>query len=328
MVRVAIVGAGNIAKRHVESLLQIEDAKIVSIYDINWQRAAELAASCGAKACPDLDACIKSADCVYILTPPSFHMDIAIRSMEAGKHVMIEKPIAISVEEAEAIAETAKKYKRKAMVGFNMRYRIGYNRLKEMLDSGKLGEVLFYWSQRMGMGSRDGTWRTIPEQLSGFTIESLSHDIDMFRYLSGSEVKFVYGDVKNSRIDLPNYDDNTLAVLKLSNGHSAIIQASWSSHLEFNNRGIAGMDGTAMISGIGTWNFDKLVYKTKEMDREVEEAIEDPLDGQSYLKQNVHFMDCILHDKEPQATVHDGVAVLKVSHAILRANRENRVIEL
>ncbi|GGG02321.1 Gfo/Idh/MocA family protein [Paenibacillus abyssi] len=328
MVKISIIGSGGISRHHVESLKRIGDAQVISTCDVDNQRAAELAASCGAVACTDWRAGIKEADLVYILTPPSFHKDIAIEAMEEGKHVMIEKPIAIAEEDAEQIVEASHRLGRKAMVGFNMRHRTAYGKLKAVLDSGRLGDVLNYWSQRMGMGSQGGTWRTNRQQMSGFTIESLSHDIDIFRWLSGSEVECVYGNVANSRLDLPGYDDNTLAVLKLRNGQAAFIQASWSSYLEFNSRGIAGRDGTVMISGPGTWNFDRLTYRTKNMEEEYTETFADPLDGQSYYVENLHFVDCVLHDRKPQMTAEDGLAVLRVSRAILQSHRDNRMVTL
>jgi len=263
-----------------------------------------------------------------VLTPPSFHKDIAISAMEAGKHVMIEKPLAITLEDAEEIVDAAARLNRKAMVGFNMRFRSGYGKLKRLLEDGALGSVLMYWSQRMGMGSQGGTWRTDPSLMSGFTIESLSHDIDMFRWLSGSEVVRVSGRVACSRSDLPGYDDNCAAVLELKNGQIATIQASWSSYLEYNTRGIIGTNGTAMIGGRGTWNFDTFRYRTKGMEQEVVETLDDPLTAQSYYEQNVHFIECVKRDLPPLVTALDGYKALRVSRAILESHRENRTVIL
>ena len=327
MIKVAIIGSGGIAKRHVEALMKIEGAQIVSTYDVISERAEKLASICGAKAYSDFNNSIKNADLVYILTPPSFHKENAITAMEAGKDVVIEKPISISIEDADQIVEASHKWNRKAMVGFNMRYRTGYRKLKEIIDSQKLGNVLNLWSQRMGMGGGDN-WRTNLKQMSGFTIESLSHDIDMFRWLSGSEIVSVYGDVKNSRIDLPGYDDNSLVIFKLKDGSSASIQASWSSHLEFNSRGVNGIDGTAMISGHGSWNFDSYKHKTKIMNEELTETIDDPLDIRSYYQENLDFIECVKNNRKPAMSVEDGLTILKISHAILKSSRNNEVIKL
>lgn len=328
MVNIAMIGAGGISKAHAEALKRIGDANIVAVCDVDAQRAEGLAASCGAQAFTDPEACMKEAELVYILTPPSFHKDIAVSAMEQGKHVMIEKPISISLEDAEAIADTAARLNRKAMVGFNMRFRPGYNKLKKLLEEGVLGPVLSYWSQRMGMGSQGGTWRTNRKQMSGFTVESISHDIDMIRWLSGSEVASVSGSVANSRSDLPGYDDNCQAVLRMKNGQTASIQASWSSFLEFNTRGIVGLDGTAMIGGKGTWNFDTFRYKTRGMESETVESFDDPLNAEAYYEQNVHFIDCVKNDKTPLMTAVDGFKVLRVSQAILASHRENRTVVL
>jgi predicted dehydrogenase len=328
MINIAIVGSGGIANKHVEALMKIEDAKIISMYDVVQEKAQELAAVCGAEAYTNLEQAIEKADLVYILTPPSFHKDIAIHVMKSGRDVMIEKPISISVADAEAIAEAAQQYNRKCMVGFNMRYRSGYRKLKEMYDSGKLGDVLNLWSQRMGMNSPRNNWRTNPEMMSGFTIESLSHDIDIFLWITRAEIKSVYGNVKNSRPDLPGYDDNSLVLLNLDNDTTASIQASWSSYLEFNSRGIAGTDGTAMISGHGTWNFDTFKYRTKDMEDELVEAFEDPLNLQSYYEENQYFVNCVKNDIKPVLSAEYGLKILRISHAILNSSKTNKVVEL
>jgi predicted dehydrogenase len=328
MVNIAIIGSGGIASKHVEALMNIEDAKIISTFDVVEEKAQQLADVCGAKAYTDLDAAIDKSDLVYILTPPSFHKDIAVHVMKSGRHVMIEKPISISIEDADAMVEASIQYNKKAMVGFNMRFRPGYIKLKEMYDSGQLGSVLNLWSQRMGMNSPRNNWRTNPEMLSGFTVESLSHDIDMFQWITGAKVTSVYGSVQNSRADLPGYDDNSLVILNFDNGTSASIQASWSSYLEFNSRGITGTEGTAMISGHGTWNFDTYKYRTKSMENELAESFEDTLSIQSYFEENKHFIDCVMHDKTPEMTVGYGLEILKVSRAILDSSSNNKVIKL
>jgi len=328
MVNIALVGSGHIAKLHAETLRSIEGARIVSVYDVDFHRAAALAGAVGAHAYTDLDACMKQADLVYILTPPSFHRDIAVAAMEDGKHVMIEKPISISLRDAEDICETAARLNRKAMVGFNMRFRYGYGLLKSMIDGGRLGEPMTYWSHRMGYVGGDGTWRTNASLMSGFTIESISHDIDMFRWLSGSEVDRVYGHTANSRADLPGYDDNCAALLRLANGQTASIQASWSSYLEYNDRGVTGSDGTARIGGSGTWNFDTFAYRTRGEAAETVERFDDRLTAEAYVGLNAHAIDCVKNGTTPLVSAEDGYRALRVCHAILQSHREGRPVSL
>jgi predicted dehydrogenase len=325
-INIAIVGAGGIAKRHVEGLSAIESARIKAVVDIVPEKAEQLAALCGATAYGDLDGCLRQVDVVYVLTPPSFHRELAIEAMQAGKHVMVEKPIAIQLEDAEAMVAAARSAGVHLMVAFNMRFRRGFRRLKQVLDSGALGSPINVWSQRLGMGVGSGeNWRTTPGLLCGMTVESLSHDIDLIRWLAG-EIREVRALVQQSRNDLPGFDDNASILFTLASGATATIHASWSSHLGWNSRGIVGSRGTAMVDGRGLWDLTHFHLKTVEMEHETIEVLDEKLDVQSYREESRHFIDCLLQGRHPSISGEDGLQALRVSHAILTAQRENRPV--
>jgi len=326
-IRIGLVGAGGIAKMHAAALRQLEGVQIAGIYDIRPERARELAEACGAKAFADLDACIASCDAVYILTPPSTHRPIAVQAASRGKPVFIEKPVAVSLEDAMAIEEACRKAGVAAMVGFNMRFRPGYQRLKAWIDSGELGDLVTMWSHRMDRMWAEPGWRTDPRYACGMTIESLSHDIDMLRWLGG-EIRTVSSRVANTRRDLPGFDDNAHVLMTLEGGASAVIQASLSSHLPLNNRGVMGTKGTAMLTGTGIWDFGRLVWRTSSMEEAREETLDDPLDVRSYLAIGRHFVECLRTGSHPEVTLQDGIAALRVARAILDASRSGSVITL
>jgi len=329
MVKVAIIGAGGIARKHAECLKQWDDIKITGVYDVVQRNAELLANECGTAAYygSDLLKSIEAADAVYILTPPSVHKDTAVLCMKSGKAVFLEKPIAVAISDAEEIVETSHKYDASVMLGFNMRFRPGFRKLKEVLQSPVIGKPLLYWSQRFSFVG-DGNWRTNQQTLSGFTIESLSHDIDLFQWLSGNQVVSVCGNVMNSRAELSGYDDNANVILQLKDGSSASIQASWSSPLEFNNRGIVGVEGTAMVSGRGTWDIDKFICRNKNWPAERNVALDDPLDARSYAEINRRFIDCMKEGRKPEITAEDGLSILRISHAILESSRTGKPISL
>ena len=326
MVKIAIVGAGGIANRHVEAIKPIDDASIVAVVDVIKEKAVHLASLCDATAYESMEECLPEVDMVYILTPPSFHRELAVKAIEAGKHTVVEKPIAIELADAEAMVEAAGKANVKLMTAFNMRFRKGFVRLKETVRSGKLGDVINYWSQRLGMGVSSGiNWRTTKGLLCGMSIESLSHDIDMIRWLLG-EIKDVRANVVESNKDLPGFDNSANIVLSLEDGGTAIIHASWSSHLGRNSRGIIGTKGTAMVEGNGLWDLTYFHLKTSDMENEIIEVINDKLDVNSYREESRHFIDCVKNDRQPTITGEDGLMALRISHAILTSHRENKVI--
>ena len=325
MIRIALIGAGGIARKHAECLGENPKATIVGVLDRDRDVAQRLADEYDARVIDNLGEFLNEVDAVYVLTPPSFHRPYSVMAMEAGKHVLCEKPLATTLEDGEAVVDCARRNGVKLMTAFNMRFRKGFRRLKETVASGRLGEVTNYWCQRIDMWNiRQGNWRVDPELLCGVTIESLSHDIDMLRWVAG-EVTTVSATVQESR-PVPGFDDNTTAAMTLACGGTALIHSSRSSHLGRSSRGVIGTKGTAYIEGPSVWELKTFRCKTADMD----EAVEDDLDDGdfAYAAENDHFLDCVADDRNPFVDGADGLAALKVSLAMLRSSRERAVVAL
>jgi myo-inositol 2-dehydrogenase/D-chiro-inositol 1-dehydrogenase len=329
MVNIVMVGAGGIAKTHSSSLMRIATANIVGVVDPNEERAQTLASAVGASTYKNLEDCVERADVVYILTPPSTHRELALKAINAGKHVVCEKPISISLDDAEAMVQAAKQANVKLMIAFNNRFRKGFRRLREMANAGTLGKLVNMWSQRIGPGIPQGyNWRTDPQLMCGMSIESLSHDIDLIRWIAG-EIVDVRANIVVSNPDIEGFDDNAHVVLTLSNGGTAVIHASWSSHLGMNARGVIGTLGTAVVDGPGLWAGKHFRWQTCEMEHEHIEVIDDSYaTSDCYEMESRHFINCIANDLPPTITGVDGLEALKVSHAILDSHHKKEVIFL
>lgn len=328
MVNIAIVGAGGISERHIEALKRCEQARIVGIIDISRENAQRRAAMCGAKVYDALLDCLNLVDMVYVLTPPSTHRQIAIEAMSAGKHVVIEKPVTATIEDARIICETARRMNVKCMVGFNMRFRVGYGKLREFVQSGKIGELTTYWCQRHGLRvDPKNKWSTDPMLMTGMTIQSLSHDIDAMRWIAG-DVDKVAAFVQCTRPNLPGFDDNCNAIFRLKNGATGNFQSSWSSHTGFNTRGVLGLNGTAYISGPDLWNMDSFHWKTADMPYECVERIDDIHDVRSFVVEDAYFVDCVARDIAPSVTAEDGLKALQVSYAMLKSDKTGEIVSL
>jgi myo-inositol 2-dehydrogenase/D-chiro-inositol 1-dehydrogenase len=309
-------------------LLALPQAAIRAVVDVRPERAAALAQKAGATPYPTLEACLPHVDMVYVLTPPSFHRPLAVMALEAGKPVVVEKPLASTIEDGEAMVATARRHSVALMTAFNMRFRPGFRRLKETLDAGMLGAPISLWSQRLGIGVGTGeNWRTTPGLLCGMSVESLSHDIDLIRWLAGDIVQ-VAAQVRESRRDLPGFDDNASIVCGLASRAMATIQASWSSHIPYNSRGIVGELGTALLTGRGLWELTTFHLKTAGMAHEQIEVLDDRLDVSSYREESRHFVECIAQDREPNISGEDGLQALRVSHAILASQASGQTIAL
>jgi myo-inositol 2-dehydrogenase/D-chiro-inositol 1-dehydrogenase len=339
-VRVVVVGTGGIARRHGFALNENPDAEIVGAVDVVPEKRESFAAQWGGEACEKLSECLGEADAVYILTPPGFRREYAVEAMAAGKHVFCEKPLAITVEDGQAIVEVAEKKGVVAMTGFNQRYRLGYTRLHDVTAAGTLGRPYHFWCHRYGMGAgatgmiRQGqNWRTDRATLCGMTVESLSHDIDMMRWIMSDEVTSVDGITFSTAKNLQGFDNNSHVLMRLKSGASAMINASWSSRIGFNNRGVLGEKGTAFVSGTdignnGIWCSREFHVKTDDDEYEKVEMLQDDLDDASYQEETNDFIDAIVTGKKPLVSAVDGYETLRVSHAILESARRGSIVEI
>lgn len=332
MIKTVIIGAGGIAKKHAEAINRIPNLEAIGVIDPNPVNADRIAKLCNTKVVATLEEIIDQVHMVHLLTPPSKRVAYAEMAMKAGKHVLCEKPIAVSLEDAYVLLDLSGKSEGIFMTAFNMRFRPGYLKWQDDVLSGRLGDVLSVWSQRIGPGSGFNaplgeSWRTDPTLVCGMSIESLSHDIDMIRAL-GLEIKRVSAKVRGTRPELPAFDNNAQVFMELYNGGSVTINASWSSYLPMCSRGVIGTKGTSVISGDGFFDFMDHRIKTAGMQYEQITRINDPFDSESYVTENRHFVECIEKGIRPLTTAECGVKALKVSLAILESSRTNLTIEL
>ena len=196
-----LIGAGGIGKVRAQALILTEGCRLSAVTDRDENRVLALAAATGAQTCPDFRELLKieSLDAVIISTPPQFHEEIAVAAMEAGKHVLCEKPLANSVDAARRMVETARLCGRTLATGFNHRYFEAVQFVKETLDSGAIGELdhIRAFAGHTGLSEFSAPWMHDKEVIGGGALlDNGIHIIDLTRYLLG-EVVEVYGVATN-----------------------------------------------------------------------------------------------------------------------------------
>mgnify|MGYP002290842410 CR=1 FL=1 len=333
--KTVIIGAGGISYWHAQALKQT-DIEIAGVYDISKAAAEKFAATFGTRALDSVDEILDEVDMADLYTPPSERVYYAEKVMNAGKHLFIEKPISVSLEDCDRILECAKANGVKLIVGFNHRYREGYRLLQQAVQSGDLGDPINIYAHRFGIGAGfrgrniSFSWRTDPKLVCGMSIESLSHDINMLMSLTKG-VKRIGGMVNCSIESLPTFDNNSNVVFELASGGIGNIASSWSSDIQYSARCFIGTKGTAMIRGAGLWDFSEFVIKTDGMPYEKTYKVGEEFATthvQSYVNIHNHFADCILNDKEPLTTGQQGRDALVFSHAILDSFKSGQMIEV
>lgn len=228
---VALVGCGKIAKKHVDVIRSIEDLRLVAVHDVDPARAAALADSVpGCRVLPDLEA-VSRADDVrlgVVCTPSGLHASQGALLARAGKHVVVEKPMALRLEEADQLIEVCDRFGVKLFVVKQNRYNLPVRRARAALESGRLGRIFLgearvLWRRTQKYYDEEpwrGTW-----QLDGGVITNqASHHIDLLIWMMG-EVESVFAKGRTVMHDI-EVEDTGVVLLKFRRGGLGVVEAT------------------------------------------------------------------------------------------------------
>lgn len=227
--RFAIVGAGGIAGLRRAAIEALEGASLAGAFDVAPERAAALAG--GGTAFPSLEAVVASpdVDAVVVCTPPDTHAAISLAALGAGKHVIVEKPMAPTVEECRRMAEAARAAGRTLTVGFNHRYFPAVKAVRAAILSGRLGELSHVrgYSGHTGLSEFKAPWMYSKDVMGGGALlDNGIHMIDLVHHLMGP-VTGVQGLTTDRTWGLDRVEDNGFALLRGAGGVVGSLGASW-----------------------------------------------------------------------------------------------------
>lgn len=252
--RVAIFGAGLQAKRRAPAVVRAGD-ELTVICAFHEETAKKLATQFGCKHDTDWNHVVskRDIDAVIICTPPASHASLCISAMENGKHVLCEKPLARTSEEAIEMMETARKRKVLLKCGFNTRYHPGVSEVKRLAETGALGN-LFYVKAIFGIGARpeyEKEWRVDPRYVGGGQfMEQGTHLVDLSRRLLG-DFSAVTAVTCTYFVKAKSFEDNAFVLLKTKDGRVASLHASLTQWKNTFGLEVTGSQGYAAVSGMG-----------------------------------------------------------------------------
>lgn len=318
---VGIIGCGLIGTKRAESL---GSGKLVACTDLNLSNSKKLAKQFGSQSISDWRGLIEipEIDLVIIATPHDSLVDIALASINAGKHILIEKPAARSSKELEPLIEAAKKSNLKVRVGFNHRYHRSLQKAKAIIDSGSLGELMFIRA-RYGHGGRLGyekEWRADPKLSGGGElIDQGSHLIDLSRWFLG-EFSEVQGFAHTYYWDMP-VDDNGFMLLKTSSQKIASLHASCTEWKNLFSMEIYGKLGKIDLSGLGgSYGLEKITHYNMLLNMGPPETTswEYPMADNSWSKEMEEFYEDIELNRQPAVGLNDAYQALKIIENIYK----------
>jgi len=322
---VGIIGCGNIGRKRARSLG--EGGRLIACADIDLDRAQSLAED--AEAFNDWRQMLQrpDIDIVVVATLHDMLAEITLAAVNAGKHVLVEKPAARSPTEIEPVLAAAALAKVKVHVGFNHRYHRALRQAKEIVMTGQLGPLMFIRA-RYGHGGRvgyDREWRA-DAALSGGgeLIDQGPHLIDLSRWFLG-EISEIQGFAHTYYWDMP-VDDNGFMLLKTAQKQAAFLHVSCTEWKNLFSMEIYGRSGKLDINGLGgSYGVERLThYKMlPKMGPPETTSWEYPMEDNSWLVEMEEFYDDIRLDRNPAAGLRDAYESLKIIHHIYKDSSYN-----
>jgi predicted dehydrogenase len=319
---VAIIGCGLIGTKRASSLST--DDRLVAAADVQLERAQTLAGKCaGCLATNDWRQALRGdIDAVIVSTTNDMLAPITLAALEAGKHVLVEKPAARNAAELVPVIEAQPRTGKIVKVGFNLRFHPAIARAKRLVDEGAVGPLMFLRA-RYGHGGRLGMekeWRGDPDRSGGGEmLDQGVHLIDLARWFLGEFVS-VTGEVANYFWNW-RVEDNGFALLKTAAGQIAQIHAScteWKNLFSFE---IYGKDGKLQIDGLGgSYGPERLTWYRMLPQMGPPEVTEFtfPSEDVSWKQEFEHFRRCIAGSVEPMSGLADAKAALDATEILYR----------
>lgn len=343
---VAVIGAGAIGVDHLASFKQHPAARVAVLAEVSPERGREAQERFGI---PELITDYREVlgrddiDIVSIALPNYLHAPVALDALKAGKHVMVDKPMATNAREAARLVSEADKRGVLLMVGQNMRFTAEVQTAKALVERGTLGEVYHAktcWRRRTGI-PRIGSWFTQTKFAGGgCTYDIGVHALDRCLYLMGefdaaavsgiTWSKFGNrgkgsGNWGRSEIDPKkpfDVDDLSAALIKLKSGRTVLLESSWASHQperDINSTQLFGTDAGLTFPPLELHRETRTGYSTELVNL---------LPPKVSTNRMVHFIDCLLGKAQPYVKVSESLAIQRILDAIYKSAKTGREVRL
>ena len=346
--RWGVIGAGGIAdRRTIPGMMLAKNAELVAVMEINMDFAERLRAKYGAKRAYDKEEDLLNnpeVDAVYIATPIVLHARQAKLAADHGKHILIEKPLAMTSDEGQGVIDYCAAKNVKIAAGFMMRFGSHVMSMKQAVAAGRLGTLVSGYAQfTLWLPYEQGNWRQCRAKAGGGAMMDLSvHCIDLMEYITGMRVTQVASMNEKIAFPEPQYDveDTSTILMRMENGAQCVVQANfnipdeaskWRVEL-FGTRGrLLGDTVIGQIDG-GRLNavfLDRNTAYSAEQTHADDRGVEIPGNfGNMYTREIESFSDSILHNKPLVVPASDAVHVQRIMELAYRSSEEKVIISL
>lgn len=291
--KTGVIGVGDMGKNHPRVYVEL-GSELVGVADTDLEKVKKIAAQYGTRAYSNYEELLNEGlDAVSIAVPTMWHKEVALAAINKGVNLLIEKPIADSLQSAQEIITAAQARRVKLMVGHIERFNPAVRKLKQIVDDGILGKLVFISARRVGP--------FVPRISDvGIIVDVATHDIDIIRYLIGSECTSVFA--RSTRYK--NIEGDAAIVLMGFGDVSACIEVNWYTPHRVRSVTVTGTEGVAYLD-----------YIKQEVEiHNAEWKMIPKIDQAEPLKLELgHFLDCIKSNKEPLVGGYDAMKVLEIA---------------
>ena len=311
---VVVIGVGSMGYNHVRIYSELENANLVAISDMVRGTLDKVSKEFNTVGYVDYDNILQIDDIevVNICVPTVFHHDVVMRAIEAGKNVLVEKPIASKLNEAEEMIKAAEDAGVTLATGHVLRFNPAVRVAKKLIDEGAIGEVVTANSKRLG---------PFPPRIRdvGVAIDLAIHDIDIFNYLFNSRANTVFANM-SSKLKNCEFEDHAEIMTKYDSGVLSILETNWLTPYKKRQLNITGIDG---IISVDYGNQTVTLFKENNQVEDIKVENKEP------LKEELRsFVDCVQNNTPPEVSGKDGYEALRIVDAAMTSSKDKRLVYL
>lgn len=333
----ALIGCGRIAVNHMKAAINNE-LEIVAVCDVLEEKMEELLEKYGLekdesiKRYTDYKKMVEELqpELASIATESGLHAEIALYCIEKGVNLIIEKPMAMSIEDANKIIDLAEKKNVKVSACHQNRFNVAIQKLRKAVESGRFGKlshgsIHVRWNRNAGYYEQ-APWRGTWEQDGGALMNQCIHGIDLLRWMMGDEIEEIYGATRQQFHDYLEAEDVGMAVIKFKNGAIGTIEGTtnvFPKNLE-ETLYIFGENGTVKIGGTSTNNIDVWDFAVETEEDQENKGLEEETSnvyGNGHTSLFADVMDAIENDRKPYVDAVAGRNALEVVLSIYKSQK-------
>jgi predicted dehydrogenase len=316
---------------HARVYSELSEVELVGVADVNDVAAQRVARLRGTRPFGDYRDMLQECqpDIVSIAVPTQFHFQVVLDALDAGCHVLVEKPIAATVAEGNEMSARAKAKGLKLVIGHIVRFNPAVQMLKSQLDIGALGQIFQIRCRRLG---------PFPTRIQdvGVVIDLATHDLDIMSYLIGSKVTRLYAETEQKIHSA--YEDTLVGTIRFANGVLGSLNIDWLTPTKIRELAVTGERGMFLVDDL---NQELYFYENQEANGNdwsnlallhgvsVGRMIRYPISRREPLRAELEaFIAAVRDDLPPPVTAEDGLAALELAQALVRSGQTGLVVEM